>query len=570
MLLFFLVPFEFLLPGYAWIRFSCLNKRFGVMGTLAVSFILSISFTSLSTAGLSLVTSHYLTYSVGVSLGLSLILLVASFRRRNPVRSSLPKFDRTMLPVIATACVYVVILASLFWSSPFYPTADADDPIAHAQLVQAISDGLARTMLLHSNYAVGMHFVAAVLVRLLGVDSLDAIRFLLSLVIVVSIFLTYFCARSLLGSQHANLAVIVSAFVVPADAIHFIKVGTFPNVLSDAIVIAMLWLIASYTREPNYTLGGTLTFLAVTGLFVHSSFLVFLAVLWLAIPVFFVSHRGYFRNYLKSLLFASGGLLALFLLLGSFASANFGRIFTAYVASSFSSISVSSVLLYLQVLVWNYFALFSPLAAISVIAAVVFTLAKRRNAVWPVFLCLWFGLLMVTAFVSPQDWRFVLLSMVPASFLLTSLIGSLRELGSLSTRMKWSRAMRMLVPIFICALILSGSFVSLLPRVFDPSSRTKEEAIFNSMSWLKQNDKGQGVASVGLSADYRYLTTLTGITYAGDFNESANSTVTQARGAEFAYVAVALQSPQLPTFQSSSIVEEKYRNSVVVIFFIPG
>jgi hypothetical protein len=126
----------------------------------------------------------------------------------------------------------------------------------------------------------------------------------------------------------------------------------------------------------------------------------------------------------------------------------------------------------------------------------------------------------------------------------------------------------MLVPILLCVLILSGSFVSLFPRVFDPSSRIREEAIVDSMSWLKQNDDGQSVASVGLSADYRYLTTLTGISYAGDLNESANSTVAEARGANFAYVAVAVQSPQFPTFQSSNMMDQKYRNSIVAIFFI--
>ena len=179
MLLSLLVPLEFLLPGYAWIRFSGLKRRFGIMETLAISFILSVSFTSLFTAGLSLVTSHYLSYSVAGSLGFSLILLVASLRNRKIDRSSLPKLNRTMFPVVATACVYVIVLASVFWSSPYYPTADAFDPIAHAQVVQAISSGLARTTLLHSDYAIGMHFVAAVLARLLGVDSLVAIRFLL-------------------------------------------------------------------------------------------------------------------------------------------------------------------------------------------------------------------------------------------------------------------------------------------------------------------------------------------------------------------------------------------------------
>ena len=138
MSLWFLVPFELFLPGYAWILFSGLNRRFGIAERLAISFIISISFTSLFTAGLSLVTSHYLSYSVGGSLALSLILLILSFRHGNLFRRSLPKLDRTMLPVIATACIYVAVFISLFWSSPFYPTTDADDPITHAQVVEGI------------------------------------------------------------------------------------------------------------------------------------------------------------------------------------------------------------------------------------------------------------------------------------------------------------------------------------------------------------------------------------------------------------------------------------------------
>jgi hypothetical protein len=480
-------------------------------------------------------------------------------------KAPFPKLNRGMFLVVAIACVYVVTLAALFWSSPFYPTADAFDPITHAQVVEAISDGLARTTLLHSNYPIGMHFVAAILGALVGVDSLTAIRLLLSVVIVVTVFLTYFCARNVLGGDYANLAVIASAFIVPADAIHFIKVGTFPNVLSDALIISTLWLIASYAKEPNHSLGLTLTFLAVTGLFLHSTFLIFLAALWLALPVFYVSHRGLFRNYLKGLLFATVGLFVLLVLLGSFMSASFGRIFTAYVVSSFTPIPAY---LYLQLLVYNYSFLAGPLGALSVFASVVFILAKRRSAIWSVLLCVWFVVLMVAAIISPEGWRFILLSMVPGGLLLGVSIGSLRELGPFSAPMKWAKARRILVPILICVLILSGGFVSLLPRVFDPASRTREQAIVDSFSWLKQNDNGQGVASIGLFADYRYLTTLTGITYVGDLNESANSTVAEARGGKFTYVAVALQSPQFSTFQSSNMVEMKYRNSVVAIFFI--
>jgi hypothetical protein len=568
MSLWFLVPFELFLPGYAWIVFSGLKSRFGIVERLALSFIISVSFTSLFTAGLSFVTSHYLYYSVGGTLALSLILLILSFRHGNPLRRPLLKIDRTMLPVIATACIYVVILVSLFWSSPFYPTADAYDPITHAQVVEGISNGLGRTLLLHSNYAIGMHFASAVLARLLVVDSLDAIRFLLSIVIVVSVFLTYFCARSLLGNANAaNFTLIAAAFIIPADAIHFIKVGTFPNILSDALVVTMLWLIVSYTTEPSRALGLTLTFLALAGLFVHSTFLLFLGALWVALPVFFVCYKRYFKNYFKSLLFTTAGLFCILVLLGSFLSATFGRIFTGYVASSFSPTPVPLIL---QVLVWNYLALASPLATLAIIAAIVFVLVKLRNAIWPAFVCIWFGLLFVAAIVSLQGWRFILLSLVPAGFLLGGFLGFLRELSSSSIRGLRPVIRRMLLPILLGGLILSGSFVGLLPRVFDPSSRIREEAVVDSMLWLKQNGDGQSVASVQLPLDYRYLTTLTGIAYVGDFNDSANSLVTQAGGGRFGYVAVAVQGTQFPTFESSSMVVEKYQNNVVAIFFIPA
>jgi hypothetical protein len=248
-------------------------------------------------------------------------------------------------------------------------------------------------------------------------------------------------------------------------------------------------------------------------------------------------------------------------------SASLGRIFAGYVVSSFSSIPVY---LYLQLLAYNYSFLAGPLGALSVFLSVVFILNKHRDAIWCVLLCVWFCLLIGAAIISPEGWRFILLSMVPGGFLLGRSIGSLRELASVLPHANWVKARKFLVPAVLCVLILSGGFVSLLPRVFNPSSRFRQEAVFNSMLWLKGNGGGEGVASVGLSGDYRYLTTLTGIRYAGDFNESANATVAESRIANFTYVAVAIQSPQFPTFQSSNMVQQKYRNSVVAIFFIPA
>jgi hypothetical protein len=173
--------------------------------------------------------------------------------------------------------------------------------------------------------------------------------------------------------------------------------------------------------------------------------------------------------------------------------------------------------------------------------------------------------------VSTEGWRFILLSLVPGSFLIGDLLAALfaSQIDFLR-RGTTTKSLKLFAPLLLVILVLSGTFIPLLPRVYAPENRNRQEEIFNSMYWLKQNDQGNAVASVGLSSDYRYLQTLTGIVYVGDFNESANSTVAASRGANFSYVAVAVQNSQFPTFQSSSMVVEKYRNSIVAIFFIPA
>jgi hypothetical protein len=228
------------------------------------------------------------------------------------------------------------------------------------------------------------------------------------------------------------------------------------------------------------------------------------------------------------------------------------------------------ILLTVQILALNYRLFAGFLAPLLIVAAVIRVLLKRRVSVGTAFACVWLGITVIGMVASTEGWRFILLSLIPGSFLIGDLLGELHQsLVKLPARGTWSRILRSLAPLLLLALVVSGSFIPLLPRIYDPASRDRQEAVFDSMSWLKQNGDGQSVASVELFLDYRYLTTLTGIAYAGDFNESANSMVAQAGGARFGYVAVAVQGTQFPTFESSSMVVEKYQNSVVAIFFIP-
>jgi hypothetical protein len=458
----------------------------------------------------------------------------------------------------------------LGWSSPIYPTADAPDPIIHAQIVEAIMNGTGKVLLLHSTSPIGLHFASAVLAYLLGFNGLEALRVLLAMVLVDSVFLLYYCATTLLGKVGASFTILVAGFVLPVDAIHFIKIGTFPNMLSDAIVLAILWLMFAYMKEPNSAMGLTLTFLALGGLFVHSTFVAFLTALWAALPIVAYYYRVHLRNYLRALLFTTGGLLALAALFGSFLIANLQRIlFGSYGIGS--TAPPTPILLTVQTLVWNYSVFAGILAPFLIVAAVTRILLKRRISAAIAFTCVWLGIMVIGMFASTEGWRFILLSLVPGSFLIGDLLGGFNQssvkLPAGTTR---SKAIKSMAPLLLVALVISGSFIPLLPRVYDPASRNRQEAVFDSMSWLKQNDQRNAVASVGLSNDYRYLQTLTGISYVGDYNESASSMSTQSAIMGFRYVAVAIQSSQFSNFEKSNVVQEKYRNNVVAIFFIPS
>ena len=567
MMLLFLLPLELFLPGYSWILCSGLDRRFGFLEKIALSFVVSVSFASLFTAGLSMLTSQYFLYSVFGSVMLSLVLLLTRIlRHRGPLHLVMHiKSNRKIFVAVTTACAYVILLLLLGWSSPIYPSSDALDPITHAAIVDGIINGSGKVLLLHTTFPIGLHFASALLGRLLDLNGLGALRVLLAMVLIDSFLLTYFCAGAVLGQGSADFALLAAAFVVPVDAIHLIKIGTFPNVLSDLIVLAVLWLMFAYMREPNPALGLTLALLTLEGLFVHSTFIIFLTALWIALPVFFFKYKVHFRNYLMALLFATAGLFSLALVFRSFLTANFERIASYGVSGAL----FTPVPLTLQTILWNYYSFAGSLAPSLIIAAVIFVLLKRRNSSGSGFACVWFGILIIGAVVSTDSWRFVLLSMAPGSLLLGQLLSALRQTSKeLSARTNWLKGSGLLAPLVLIALVLSGGFITLLPRVYDPAGRTRQQAIFASMSWLKQNDHGYSVVSVGLWSDYRYLYTLTGISYMGDYNESAPSIIAQSMNNGFRYVAVAIQSSQFPTFQYSSSVQEKYQNSIVAIFFI--
>jgi hypothetical protein len=148
---------------------------------LVLAFIVSISFVSLLTAGLSLFTTSYLFYATAISLGLGSILVLIPLARRFSLLGWVwPTVRRGSLSLLVAILIYSVMLIVLFWSVPYYPTAEASDLLYHARVIQAIVEGNARPELLQANYPIGLHFVTAVLASLLQALPLDALRILIS------------------------------------------------------------------------------------------------------------------------------------------------------------------------------------------------------------------------------------------------------------------------------------------------------------------------------------------------------------------------------------------------------
>jgi hypothetical protein len=576
----FLAIPELLLPGFVWILISGLSKRLGALEKISLSFILSVSFTALLTAALSFLTSSYLLYSSIISLAApAFVLLIFLLKGDCRYPSLRLRMDWESVTLLVAICTYVVVLVSLFWSAPYYPSADSFDPVTHARVVNAILNGGGRNEVLHGEVGrAGIHFVAATLSGLFSIDALQSLRILLSLIILNSLVLVYSSARVLFGEKRiAGVTVLVAAFVFPVDAVHFIRVGTFANVAGDALILTMFLLFFSYVKRPCLPLGITLAFLGVAGTFMHSGFLLFLAVLWASTPLVYLKFRRTFRNYLQGVAYSTAGLLFLGVMLTSVFARNLNTIYSSYVVIAHPSLlNTDSYFITLVEFAYNFSILLGPVSMAAVFLAMVLVVKRQRHSAKPVFAAFWFIFLVVVSLLTFQDWRFILFSFLPATFLVGGMIGwapgLIAQSRDMSDRIK-KKVLPIIVPLALCALVLSGTFLTsgffgIVSRAYDPSERARQQAVFDSMVWLKQNSCSSGVASVGLEMDYRYLPALTGIQYVGDFDKPANELQQRSQIMGFHCLAVALANQNFQTFQVDNAFHEEYRNDVVALFTI--
>jgi hypothetical protein len=208
--------------------------------------------------------------------------------------------------------------------------------------------------------------------------------------------------------------------------------------------------------------------------------------------------------------------------------------------------------------------------AALIIIGIVLIFVKKQSKPGMILLAVWTASLVAAPLFSGQSYRFVLFWMLPATFLVGSALLSLSnmlrgsEVNFSPPMKKFGRA---IIPLMLVVLVLSGSLPTLIPRVYNPYGRSLQDAVFDSMMWLK-GSPCSGVASSGLWPDYQYLPALTGIPYAGDFVKPPQVVLQESTQMKFNCVVVAIKNPYFGAFQLASEFEREYQNEMLAVFLI--
>jgi hypothetical protein len=560
----FLAVLELLLPGYAWILVSGLHRLLSKLEKVVLSFVLSLCFSSLLTAALTFATPDYLFVSVEISI-VGAVLVIGVYLAKQHTHFSKPRsipLSTGSRALDFTILVYAILIIGLFWSAPYYPTAQAPDLLTHTLVTNAIINGDGRSTLLTAGFPLGLHFVAAATSTLIDVGALQILRIVASAALMATVPLVYVSARELLGdAKAAGMAVLVAAFALPVDALHLVRIGTFPNLVSDAVILTVVWLAFRYVRRPSHNLGITLTFLGLGGTFMHSSFLILLAVLWASVPLAFILFRQHVRNYVQAAAYSTIGL-ALFAFLAFFSfQANLQRIAESYFVVGGASVWRIAITEFTR----SVLTFLGPVNAIALVCTVFFVITCRRN-LGSAFGLLWVLLMVPGAFLSGQEYRFVLFAMLPGAYLVGGMLADAPHLLGDLNGTPLSKFAKVAVALLFVLLTVSGAFPSIAVASFNPSGRNHQSAVYDSMLWLEQSNCSEGAASVGLWPDYQYLPALVGVKYIGDFVKPPDYILQKSAGVGFHCLAV--QSQYYQEFANNVFFQERYRNELVAIFDI--
>jgi uncharacterized membrane protein YjdF len=265
------------------------------------------------------------------------ILHLLTSRRRNTPRASIRDPGSPVAPTLRYAALSVVLLLVLLrgYLGPLlhdWPYPRGVDRYEHAVMTgMTLSDGTTESFML---YPPGLHFLAAEICRLTGLEPLEALPVVAPLLLLLPALACYALARRLWGWEYGVAAALLSGVILVGPYLHFAE-ARYPNFIGTQflLVLAVAVLIGLYA-VPSVRGGILLALLGSSTVLYHQiasySLAVLLAVVGsLFLPYLLLRDRKRGLALLSSLL-----LLGLLSVLYAWDTYDLGRLVAGLVGGS--------------------------------------------------------------------------------------------------------------------------------------------------------------------------------------------------------------------------------------------
>lgn len=561
--------FVLVMAGYGWIETSRVDLRGNVLERIVLGICLGLTGAVISS---SLVIAARLPFDstdyavVIFAIFLIVVWLLSKPNLTMPV-GGLRVVSKYWLPIVLFL-FHLILWTTYLVDYPYFPNTEPPDAVFHAEITLSVLQGAFSSPIGPTGLAGGAHILFAFVSSYFGMSVIAAERVTAAFVESFTILVAYCLFQRILPSKLAgDYASVAYAIIIPAGFVYFANVGAYPNIIGDFIVLTSLLLVAIIMPEPKVRSVTTAALVEVIALISHVTALIFLLLIVGFSLVVFTRFRTQFRGYVLSnlgfFLVPITAVISLPSLVGRELS---------YVSGLYLNLN-NDLGLVLQIWIHNYLFLAGDLNAVLLIAALVLVAFKFRRSFWPSFLASWFSLLIFLVFIGTQDWRMVLLSLVPGAGLLGILLskvhGWLDQL--LLPRIRALRRRRAVVTSMMFLLIVvmaaGGPSPYALSHAFSNSEPTEQRYIYASMVWLEENTSSTAsVITVGIPLEYRYLPVVANRTYVGNFQLNSTGIMKLQSSLGFNFVVVSTNFSGLNTFYISNSFRVKYQNPDVVIF----
>ena len=572
------------------------NKRF--IEVLALSFGLSLVVTPMALmVGYAIFRNVSSAIVYGV-LALSVVESAVTLLLKK-VRFHRPRISRAELLALVTVPVQGLLFGLQFEQYPIFPSTASVDFQYHLEIVLQIVGG--KFSLARANYPPAVHFLVASLISLEQGSPLALMQYGVAIVGTFAPLLVFVVVSKILGDQRLGLA--ASFFWVFSGTFWYLTLfttGLLANFLADVVTLMVVYLIAEgiesldIRRALLILAGGTALYLS------HYTVIVFVAALWLVLPLVWLRDRKRLFDYFKIcglvalpalvIVLARPNIVKEVLNLHNLSGLNAGV--ASYpsgpITDFLSPISPFLTNLYLDVGIGLF-----VLALVAIPYALYAT--TKKSGIWIPVMLGWFLLTWVATPSSAIAWRYSYLAVLPLIVLWPATLGvilpktlSRTSGGRAVLRRKKildrSEATVRLAVFCVLVLILTYSApIGLIAQNLASGSNTtaqNQEQVYQAMQWVGSQAKA-GTKVLGLE-DWRftYLKAIWGMNVSVLANTDAPSAASYVNQTGDGYVLVSYYlvpgpsslvegtNPYFNGFENYSEFKLVYQNPSVAVYSV--